>query len=211
MDSILSVRNQNFSGDGNEFTKVSRAVRKAESHLHWQFIGIWQSCEGLPWNHRTSTPHRSETNGIAERAVRRVKEGTSAVLLQSGLDEKSWADSMECFSYLRNIQDLLSDGKTPCARRFGEPLKGPVIPFGAMVEYYPISARDQSRLHQFGKKVLPGKFLGCALIAWRILKGDILVADIEELEKMNASEILPRRINAKEILTRQKMMNLFSQ
>ena len=34
-----------------------------------------------------STPHRSETNGIAERAVRRIKEGTSAVLLQSGLDE----------------------------------------------------------------------------------------------------------------------------
>ena len=46
-------------------------------------------------NHRTSTPHRSETNGIAERAVRRVKEGTSAVLLQSGLDEKWWSDSME--------------------------------------------------------------------------------------------------------------------
>ena len=36
------------------------------------------------------------TNGIAERAVRRVKEGTSAVLLQSGLDNERWADSMEC-------------------------------------------------------------------------------------------------------------------
>ena len=35
-----------------------------------------QACEDLSWNHRTSTPHRSETNGIAERAVRRVKEGT---------------------------------------------------------------------------------------------------------------------------------------
>ena len=47
-----------------------------------------KTCEDLSWNHCTSTPHRSETNGIAERAVRRVKEGTSAVLLQSGLDEK---------------------------------------------------------------------------------------------------------------------------
>ena len=28
-----------------------------------------------------------ETNDISERAVRRMKEGTSAVLLQSGLDE----------------------------------------------------------------------------------------------------------------------------
>ena len=48
------------------------------------------ACEDLSWNHCTSTPHRSETNGIAERAVRRVKEGTSAVLLQSGLDESWW-------------------------------------------------------------------------------------------------------------------------
>ena len=80
-----------------------------------------KACEDLSWNHCTSTPHRSETNGIAERAVRRVKEGTSAVLLQSGLDENWWADSMECYTYLRNIQDLLSDGKTPYERRFGEP------------------------------------------------------------------------------------------
>ena len=35
----------------------------------------------VPWNHGTSTPHGEETNGIAGRAVRRVKEGTSAVLL----------------------------------------------------------------------------------------------------------------------------------
>ena len=67
----------------------------------------------LSWNHCTLTPHRSETNGIAERAVRRVKEGTSAVLLQSGLSENWWADSMECNCHLRNVQDLLSDGKTP--------------------------------------------------------------------------------------------------
>ena len=31
-----------------------------------------KACEDLSWNHCTSTPHRSETNGI-ERAVRRVK------------------------------------------------------------------------------------------------------------------------------------------
>ena len=115
----------------------------------------------------TPTPHRSETNGIVERAVRRVKEGTSAVLLQSGLDEKWWADSMECYTYLRNIQDLLSDGKTPYERRFGEPFRGPIIPFGSLVGYYPISAKDQSRIHQFGKKVLLGLFLGYALCAGR--------------------------------------------
>ena len=92
-----------------------------------------KSCEELSWNHCASTPHRSETNGIAERAVRRVKEGTSAVVLQSGLGNEWWADSMECCCYLRNIQDLLSDGKPPNERRFGMPFNGRVIPFGAMV------------------------------------------------------------------------------
>ena len=57
-----------------------------------------KACEDLSWNHCTSTPHRSETNGIAERAVRRVKEGTPVVLLQSGLNESWWADSMECYT-----------------------------------------------------------------------------------------------------------------
>ena len=68
--------------------------------------------------------------------MRRVKEGTSAVLLHSGLDEKWWVDSVECYTYPRNIQDLLSGGKTPYERRFGEPFKGPIIPFGSLVEYY---------------------------------------------------------------------------
>ena len=132
---------------------------------------VGKACEDLSWNHCTSTPHRSETNGIAERAVRRVKEGTSAVLLQSGLNESWWADSMECYTYLRNVTDLLSDGKTPYERRFGKPFKGPIIPFGSLVEYHPITAKDQSRIHQFGKKVLPGLFLGYALYAGENLEG----------------------------------------
>ena len=87
-----------------------------------------KACEDLSWNHSTSTPHRSETNGIAERAVRRVKEGTSAVLLQSGLGEKWSADAMECYCYLRNIQDLLSDGKRPYERRFEKSFNGTSYP-----------------------------------------------------------------------------------
>ena len=100
-------------------------------------LELGKACENLSWNHCTSTPHRSETNGIAERAVRRVKEGTSAVLLQSGLNGSWWADSMECYTYLRNVTDLLSDGKTPYERRFGQPFNGPIIPFGSLVEVSP--------------------------------------------------------------------------
>ena len=103
--------------------------------------------------------------------MRRVKEGTSAVLLQSGLNEFWWADSMECYTYLRSVTDLLSDGKTPYERRFGQPFEGPIIPFGSLVEYHPMTAKDQSRIHQFGKKVLPGWFLGYALYVEGNLEG----------------------------------------
>ena len=112
-------------------------------------------------------------------AVRRVKVGTSAVLPHSGLDEKWWSDSMECYCYLRNVQDLVAGGKTPCERRFGEPLKGPIIRFGALIEYHPISPKDQARIHQFGKRVLPGIFLSYDLVAGGIWKGDIMIADLE--------------------------------
>ena len=167
MNPVISVRKQ----------KLLRK-HKGACKSSWSQTGNLKSFTlTIPWNlaklvkifpgtivrrHHTD----QKQNGIAERAVRRVKESTSAVLLQSGLDENWWADSMECYTYLRNVQDLLSDdGKTPYERRVGKPFNGPIIPFGSKVEYYPISAEDQSRIHQFGKKVLPGAFLGYALYA----------------------------------------------
>ena len=99
---------------------------------------------------------------------------------------------------------LLGRRETPCERRFGESFKGPIIPYGALVEYLPNSEKDKSRIHQFGKKVSLGIFQGCALIAGGIWKGDILIADVEELEKLDASEFYPRRLNAKEVLITHK-------
>ena len=50
------------------------------------------------------------------------------------------------------------------------------------------------------KKDLPGLFLGYALYAGGIWKGDVLIADLEELETMDASEIYSKRLNSKEVL-----------
>ena len=43
-------------------------------------------------------------------------------------------------------------------------------------------------------------FLGYALYAGGIWKGDVLVADIEELETMDASEIYSKRLNTKDVI-----------
>ena len=161
MQSWCRIKPLNGSRRIRAKTKHHKKPREA-CKSSWNPIGIFKSfthnflefgkaCEDLSWNRCTSAPHRSETNGIAERAMRRVKQNTSAVLLQSGLNESWWADSMECYTYLRNVTDLLSDGKTSYERRFGQPFKGPIIPFGSLVEYHPKTAKDQSRIHQFGK------------------------------------------------------------
>ena len=70
------------------FQKFFQPDRKPEVIYSDNSLEFGKACEDLSWDHCTSTPYRSETNGIAERAVRWVNEGTSAVLLQSGLDGK---------------------------------------------------------------------------------------------------------------------------
>ena len=43
-----------------------------------------KACGEITWNHCTSTPHRSETHGIAERTVRGVWDVCSIVAIRSG-------------------------------------------------------------------------------------------------------------------------------
>ena len=181
-------KNKTSQGTQRSLHKFLEPERKPKVIYTDNPLEFGKACEDLSWNHCTSTLHRSETNGIAERVVRRVKEGTAAVLLQSGLKvggQILWNVTPIC----ETSQIYCLMGRRPMKDVLGNHLKGPIIPFGSLVEYHPITAKDQSRIHQFGKKVLPGLFLGYALYAGGIWKGDVLVADLEELETMDASEI----------------------
>ena len=53
---------------------------------------------------------------------------------------------------LWNVAAICEMGKHLRNCDFGELFKGPVSPFCLMVEYHPISPKDQSRLHQCGDK-----------------------------------------------------------
>ena len=81
---------QKGSGNSMEFIfirSIPRLLMESEKNSQ-KFLVIYtdnslefgKACQDLSWNHCTSTPHRSETNRTAERAGRRIKEGTSAVL-----------------------------------------------------------------------------------------------------------------------------------
>ena len=80
---------------------------------------------------------------------------------------------------------------------YGKPFKGPIIPFGS---FHCLFLRKTSQESINLEKVLPGLFLGYALYAGGIWKGDILIADLEELETMDASEIYSKRLHAKEVI-----------
>ena len=116
-----------------------------------------KSCEDLLWHHRPQLfLFRDEWH--------QVKEGTSAVLLQSKLDERCWSDSTDEMSKtswktgkLCMKGDLENHSKD---QHFFLEQRLIIIRF----------QRDLSRLFPFGKKVPPVIFLGSELIAGRIWK-----------------------------------------
>ena len=54
-----------------------------------------KACKDLSRNHCPSTPHCSETIGIAQRAVRSIKERTSAVWMKNG-GRMPWSPTAIC-------------------------------------------------------------------------------------------------------------------
>ena len=200
MDPGISVQNKNFAGNTKQLAKVPGTREETKSHLHWQLLGIRQSLwrSLLESLHVYTTPIRNKWDCWKSSAQSKRRHLCCIVAIGSkwklvGRFCGMWHLSAKPFRSIIWWEDALW-------RRFGQPGKGPIIPFGSLVEYYPITAKDQSRIHQFGKKVLLGLFLGYALYAGGICKGDVLIADLEELETMDASEIYSKRLNAKEVI-----------
>ena len=166
-------KKQNFTRKPREACKSSWNPRGNQKVIYTDnSLEFGKACEDLSWNHCTSTPHRSETNGIAERTVRRVK---GRHLCCIAAIRSKWKLVGRFYGMLhlsaKRPQIYCLMGRRPMKDVFGQPFNGPIIPFGSLVEYHPITAKDQTRIHQFGKKVLPGLFLGYALYAGGFLEG----------------------------------------
>ena len=154
----------------------------------------------MGWQADTCTPHRPQTNGIAERAVRRVKEGTRCALVQSGLSMQWWREAMACYCFIFNVTEQI-DHQTPYEKRFNNhPFKGTVIPFGAEVQYKPTTPADVDRLQTFGTKTLSGLFLGYAQRTGGAWAEDYYILDWQQVDIANHVNLIhPRRIRREEV------------
>ena len=93
-------------------------------------------------------------------------------------------------------------------RRFWQPFQGLFVPFGSLVEYRPYNCEGSVKNPSIWKESLTSIVLrGYALYAEGIWKGDALIADLEELETMDASEIYSKRLNAKEVIHPKEIRN----
>ena len=124
------------------------------------------------------------------KAVRRVKEGTSAVLPQ--FDEKWWADSTECHWFLGNVQTSWKKGKLHMKTIWRIIRKAKWY----LLEQWLSIIRFQCEINQ--------DYINLALIAGGIWKRDILIADMEHNRKLSLG------INVKEVLISQKEKNSYS-
>ena len=102
----------------------------------------------------------------------------------------------QCHCYLRNAHDKMADDKTALEKSCGKKVDGPSIPFGSLVEYNPIAAKDKSRVRQCGNKTWKGIFLGYLLRAGGGWSGYFMAADHEDLQGSETSDIQAKRFKS---------------
>ena len=173
--------------------QVTASTPEAKKDLHRQCSGIHQSMLGLSMDEWPESPHRSRTNGTAERAVRRLQEATATAMVQCGLPDQWWDRAKECCCCLRNAYNKMADGRTTYEQRCCVKFDGPLTPFWSQGQ---LQAHLLGMVHQFVRKMHPGIFVGFVLRAGRGWSGDLLIVDREDFENLAPSDIHVKRFEA---------------
>ena len=115
---------------------------------------------------------------IAERAVRRIKEGTATVMVQRGLPDQWWDYPVECCCCLHNVHDQMGDGKEHNEKKLRCEIR-----WAATSPYLP-------------KRTLPGIFIGYISSAGRDGKA---TCSSKIAENPSASDIHVKRLKHQEV------------
>ena len=89
--------------------------------------------------------------------------------------------------------------------RFNEDFRGPIIPFGAEVHYFPLSQKDKARVHQMADKYMCGISAGYKQHAAGRWAKNLKVIDWDELnESERISQVYLRDLSADQVWPQMK-------
>ena len=137
VDTIIPMWNNNFSGDPEEPDEVPGADEETKSHLHWRLPGIWKILRGI-----IVSQHHTEQKqmGLQEGSQSERKNIWSVVAISSGECMVSGFHGMLLLS-AKHSRSLVWRERHHMKDGWECPFNGPMIPFGAMDEDHPISAK----------------------------------------------------------------------
>ena len=160
----------------DEFEGPNRVVMRFHSDNAPELI---KAAKMIGWRHTRSTPGVHESNAIAESAVRRVLNGTRAILDGAGFEPKWWPYACRCYCFLHNT--AMRNGDSPWNKRHGKGhYSGVRVPFGSLVNYVP-NPDDRETL-KWGCSGIPGVLLYYDTNSSDVFKGDsFAVARLDEL------------------------------
>ena len=146
----LSVQNNYFTRNARKSSKKKRTKEQSERHLWWHFTGMWQSLwrsilESLYINTSPFRNKRYDRVGSTQSLRRNLHD---TFTFRFGWKVVGWLGMLLQSS--KSSRPLFRTANLSNERRIGEPFCGPIIPCTLMVDFHPVSSKDQSTLHQFG-------------------------------------------------------------
>jgi hypothetical protein len=148
----------------------------------------------MGWPHDRSTPGQPQTNGVAERAVRAVLEGTRTILHHAGFMEKYWPLACQYWCVAHNISACTTDPlkRSPWTiRHKGKKFEGKRLPFGCLIDFLPSPIADPQL--KFAPRAQPGLFIGWRLHPGGTWRNEYLVVPLARMMDDIGERLIPRQ------------------
>ena len=132
------------------------------------------------WRQPTFTPDTPQTNGLAERCVRKVKQGGTALHRSSKAGTtrcplvETHHEILMCITH--HCHHRLQSRIKQAARKRALPLL--VVPFGALVD---LRAQPETKREHFESKAMQGLFAGYHLLPGGIRSGDLSICGVRDV------------------------------
>ena len=204
MDSILSVQNKDFIWDGKKCVKILGTVTQTKSHLQRLGFGKIMCRSSMESQHFNTSSFRDKWHRWKCCWPSKRKHFSSIATVRTRWKVVVWLSGMLLLSAKRR-------------RPLGRPENAIWKTIWRTTQRANKSFWSNGRISSdFTERSITTssiwqESIPCylswlwELIAERIWKGGLLIADSEDLEKLDASEIYPRTINANVVLITQKL------